>query len=93
MRLFGRDPWYTRQNALYSIDPIQTREWARRITKGSLNPLLTEFQKLDQSLATHDQAKLRRTNPFQARAPKQETQATERLYKDAPPGILMIILY
>jgi len=22
------------KNALYSIDPIQTREWARRITKG-----------------------------------------------------------
>jgi len=22
-----------------------------------------------------------------------ETQATERLYKDAPPGIMMIIMY
>jgi len=32
LRLFGRDPCYTRQNALYSIDPIQTREWAHRIT-------------------------------------------------------------
>ncbi len=25
------------KNALYSIDPIQTREWARRLTKGPLN--------------------------------------------------------
>ena len=41
------------KNALYSTDPIQTREWARRITKGPLNPLLSEIQKLDRSLATH----------------------------------------
>jgi len=34
---------YTRQNALYSIDPIQTWEWARRITKGPLNPLVNRF--------------------------------------------------
>ncbi len=42
-RLFERDPYYTRQNALYSIDPIQTREWARRITKGLLNPFVNRF--------------------------------------------------
>ncbi len=41
------------KNALYSIDPIQTREWVRRLTKGPLNPLLTDIQKLDHSLATH----------------------------------------
>jgi len=27
--------------------------------------------------------------PFRRERPKLETQATERLYKDAPPGILM----
>jgi hypothetical protein len=31
--------------------------------------------------------------PFRRERPKLETQATERLYKDAPPSILMIILY
>jgi len=28
------------KNALYNIDPIQTREWARRLTKGPLNPFV-----------------------------------------------------
>ena len=79
---------------MYSIDPIQTREWARRITKGPLNPLLTDFQKLDQSLATHmTKPSYDAQTPFRRERPKLETQATERLYKDAPPGILMIILY
>jgi len=35
-RLFGWDPWYTRQNALYSIDPIQTQEWARKYQRDPL---------------------------------------------------------
>jgi len=93
-RLFELDPWDTRQNALYNIDPVQTREWARKITKGPLNPLLTDFQKLDRSLATHmTKPSYDAQTPFRRERPKLETQATERLYKDAPPGILMIILY
>jgi len=40
LRLFGWDPCYTRQNALYSIDPIQTQEWARKITKGPFEPIV-----------------------------------------------------
>jgi len=56
--------------------------------------LSTDSQKLDSSLATN------RTKPsydakplLGASAPELETQATERLYRDAPPDILMIILY
>ena len=75
---------------MYSIDPIQTREWARRITKGPLNPLLSDIQKLDRSLATHmTKPNYDAQTPFRRERPKLETQATERLYKDAPPGILM----
>jgi len=80
-------------NALYSIDPIQTREWARRLTKGPLNPLLTDFQKLDHSLATHmTKQSYNAQTPFRRERPKLETQATERLYKGAPPGIPRTIL-
>jgi len=65
-----------------------------KITKGPLNPLLTDFQKLDQSLATHmTKPSYDAQTPFRCERPKLETQATEKLYKDAPPGILMIILY
>ncbi len=59
-----------------------------------MNPLLTDSQKLDGSLAT------KRTKPSYDAKPllgastsKLQTLATERLYKDAPPGIPMIILY
>ncbi len=37
------DPLYTRQNALFSIDPIQTREWAHKITKGPFEPFVNQF--------------------------------------------------
>ncbi len=53
------------KNALYSIDPIQTREWARRVTKGPLNSFVNWFSEAWSKLGnTHDKAKLRRTNPF-----------------------------
>jgi len=29
---------------LYSIDPIQTREWARKITKGPFDPFVNQIQ-------------------------------------------------
>ena len=82
---------WTGQNALYSIDPIQTREWACKITKGPLNPfvdrilrsLKVTWQQTEQSQATVQDLKL-----LGASASQIETQATERIYKDAPPAVL-----
>ncbi len=80
---------------MYNIDPIQAREWARRLTKGLLNPFVNRFfrslivawQRKEQSQTTTHKPLLGTS------APMLETQATERLYKDAPPGIPLIILY
>jgi hypothetical protein len=73
-------------SALYSIDPLQTREWT---SKDLTHPLAT---KIKADLATH------RTKPgnddqtsFRCE-PHLEIQATERLYKDAPPSALILIL-
>jgi len=95
LRLFGWDPWYTRQNALYSIDPIQTREWARKITKGPFEPFVNWFlRSLEVAWQQTEQSHATTQNPFLSVSASQlETQATERLYKDAPPGIPVIILY
>jgi len=80
---------------LYIIDPIQTQEWARKITKGPFEPFVNRFlgslkvawQQTEQSHA------MMQKNLLVASASQLETQDTERLYKEAPPDILMIILY
>jgi len=59
-QIFGWDPWYPRQNALYSIDPIQTREWVCKMTKGPFEPFVNRilgslevaWQQTEQSHAT-----------------------------------------
>jgi len=56
--------------------------------------LLTDSQKLESSFATNRTKPSYNAKPLLgASASKLETQATERLYKDAPSGIPMIILY
>jgi hypothetical protein len=56
--------------------------------------LWTDFQKLDSSLATQRTKTSYDAKPLLGASTSMlETQATERLYKDAPPVIPMIIMY
>jgi len=50
---------------LYSIDPLQTREWARKITKGPLNPFVNRNpKKLEVAWQQAKQSQATTQNPF-----------------------------
>jgi len=80
------------QNALYSIDPIQTREWARKITKGPLNSFVNQIlRSLKVAWQQTEQSQATTQNPFSHkrftnRNPSHR-EAIIRVPHQAPPGL------
>ncbi len=70
-----------------ALTPFKHNNGLVKYQRDLLNPLSTDFQKLDSSLATNRSKPNYDTKPLlDTSASKLETQATERLYKGALPG-------
>jgi len=94
LQLFRWDPWYTRQNALYSIDPIQTREWACKITKGPFEPFFNWILgSLEVAWQHTEQSHAMTQNPFKAGALHNRKPKPQRGYlrvpHQAPPWLFL----